>query len=48
MKKLKIAASTCTLGSFITDREVVDPYQTDFTDVGAVVLADEDIERNLL
>jgi ornithine decarboxylase len=48
MKKLKIAASEGALGSFISTREVVDPYGTDFTDISAVVLTGEDIGRGLL
>lgn len=48
MKGLKIAATHATLHSFITDRMIVDPEQTDFTDVGAVVLTTEDMARGLL
>lgn len=48
MKKLKIAASANTLDSFISTREIVDPYATDFTDIGAVVLDESDIERGAL
>lgn len=48
MKKLKIAASQATLTSFDIDRDIVDPYQTDFTDVGAVVLTTADIAQGLL
>lgn len=48
MKKLKIAATQATLTSFEIDRDIVDPNQTDFTDVGAVVLTTADIAHGLL
>jgi ornithine decarboxylase len=48
MKQLKIAASAVTRESFSSTRELVDPYLSDFTDVGALVVAGEDIERGLV
>ncbi|MBK0002717.1 ornithine decarboxylase [Erwinia sp. S38] len=48
MKKLKIAATQETLNSFVTDRDIVGVTETDFTDVGAVVLTTSDIKRGLL
>jgi ornithine decarboxylase len=39
----KIASSASAAGSFVTDRDVVDARETDFTDVSAVVLSADDI-----
>lgn len=48
MKKLKVAASESTLQSFISTRDVVNIHQTDFTDVGAIVLSYNDITNGTL
>lgn len=48
MKKLKVAASESTLQSFISTRDIVDIHQTDFTDVGAIVLSYNDITNGTL
>ncbi|MDQ9129881.1 ornithine decarboxylase [Serratia fonticola] len=48
MKKLYVAASEKTLNSFESTRKIVDVHQTDFTDVGAVVVTSEDIKNGTL
>lgn len=48
MKMLKVAASESTLNSFHSSREIVDLYQTDFTDVGAIVITQADIDQGIL
>lgn len=48
MKKLRIAASEKTLNSFVTQRDVVDLLYTDFTDIGAIILTNEDIRSGIL
>lgn len=48
MKKLKIAASQSTRQSFCLARDIVDIHQTDFTDVGAIVLSYDDVTNGTL
>ena len=48
MKKLNIAATLSARQSFVTERDIVDPMLTDFTDTGAVVLTTPDIASGLL
>ncbi|MGI2259934.1 ornithine decarboxylase SpeF [Shewanella sp. GXUN23E] len=47
MKSLKIAASPATLMCFKTDRKIVDIYNTDFCDIGAVVLTVDDVNNGV-
>lgn len=48
MKTLKIAANLLTITCFNTNREIINVMDTDFCDIGAVVVSIDDIENGVV